>query len=240
MIIQTLLRDVTQERQREAGLRAYTAYVLRAQEEERQRISRELHDETIQTLALLVRRLDSVENTSGPLPSSAIEELHEARRIAEEVVNGLRDFARNLRPPILDDLGLLASIRRLLLDFTERTGVKGQLQLVGEERRLLPDAEVSTYRIAQEALWNVEQHSRATQVIVILTFKEYEARLEIRDNGIGFNVPSLRKGFPASDQLGLIGMQERAELLGGKLEIQSSPGKGTQVTASVPIEERIR
>ena len=235
IVMQVLLKDITEERQRQAGLRAYTAHVLRAQEEERQRISRELHDETIQTLALLVRRLDSLKNTTGPLPPSAIEELHEARGMAEEVVRGLRDFARRLRPPILDDLGLVASIRRLLLDFTERTGVEGQLKLVGEGRRLPQDAEASMYRIAQEALWNVERHSRATEVVVTMTFKEYEAILDIRDNGIGFNVLPLRAGFPATDQLGLLGMQERAELLGGKLEIQSSLGKGTTVTASIPI-----
>ncbi len=235
LVLQVLLRDVTEVRERQAGLRAYAAYVLRVQEEERQRISRELHDETIQTLSLLVRQLDSMKNTTEPLPSSAIEELREARRIAEEVVKGLREFARRLRPPILDDLGLVASIRRLVLDFMERTGVEGKLELVGQERRLPPDAELGMYRIAQEALWNVEQHSKATELFLTMTFREREARLDIRDNGVGFDVPHLHTGFPASDQLGLIGMQERAELLGGKLEIRSSLGKGTTVSASIPI-----
>jgi PAS domain S-box-containing protein len=237
--IQVLLRDVTQERHRQAGLRAYAAYVLRAQEEERQRIARELHDETIQTLALLCRQLGGVESTSGSLPSSTIEELREARKIAEEVVTGLRDFARALRPPTLDDLGIVTSIRRLLMDSTERTGIKGQLKLVGEERRLPRDTELGMFRIAQEALWNVERHSRATEVIVTMTFAEYEVRLDVQDNGVGFNVPPMPEGFSASGQLGLLGMQERAELLGGKLEVQSSPQKGATVIVSIPIPEAI-
>ncbi len=235
IIIQVLLRDVTQERQRQAGLRAYAAHVLRAQEEERQRIARELHDETIQTLALLCRRLGSVETTGEPLPSSVAEELRGAREIAEEVVKELRDFAKALRPPILDDLGMVTSIRRLLVDSTERTEIKGQLKLVGEERRLPRDTEVGMFRIAQEALWNVERHSRATEVVMTLTFSENEVRLYVSDNGVGFNVPPVLGSVYASGQLGLLGMQERAELLGGELEVQSSLGKGTTVTISIPV-----
>lgn len=239
IVIQVLLRDVTQERHRQAGLKAYAAFVLRGQEEERQRMARELHDETIQTLVLLCRRLGSVETTSGSLPSSTIKELREARKTAEEIVKDLRDFARALRPPILDDLGIVTSIRRLVLDFTERSGIKGQLKAVGEEQRLPRDTEIGLFRIAQEALWNVERHSRATEMVVTVTFAEYEAGLNIRDNGIGFNVPPVLGAFSASSQLGLLGMQERAELLGGKLEVQSSPEKGTTVIVSIPIPEGI-
>ena len=237
--IQVLLRDVTEERHRQAGLKAYAAFVLRGQEEERQRMARELHDETIQSLALLCRRLDSVESTSGSLPQSAIEELREARKTAEEIVKDLRDFARALRPPILDDLGMVASIRRLVLDFTERSGIKGQLKAVGEERRLPRDTEIGLFRIAQEALWNVERHSRATEVVVTITFAGHEVRLDVKDNGVGFNVPPAPEGFSASGQLGLLGMQERAELVGGELEVQSSPEKGTTVIASIPIPEGV-
>jgi len=234
--IQLLLRDVTQERHRQAGLRAYAAYVLRAQEEERQHIARELHDGTIQTLALLCRRLDAVASTSGPLPDSAVADIGAIRKIAEDAVKELRDFARTLRPPILDDLGIVASVRRLLMEAADRSGIKGELKLVGEERRLPPDAEVGIFRIAQEALWNVEHHSRATQVIVTMSFGEHEARLDVDDNGVGFNVPPVLGDAPVGGQLGLLGMQERAELLGGKFEVQSSPGKGTTVTVSIPAQ----
>jgi PAS domain S-box-containing protein len=210
--IQVLLRDVTQERHRQAGLKAYAAFVLRGQEEERQRMARELHDETIQTLALLCRRLDSVESTRESL-----------------------SFASALRPPILDDLGIVTSIRRLILDFAERNGIKAQLEVVGEEQRLPRDAEIGLFRIAQEALWNVKHHSRATEMVVTITFAEYEASLNIRDNGMGFSVPPVLGALSASGRLGLLGMQERAELLGGALTVESHPGKGTAVTVSIPI-----
>ncbi len=237
IITQVLLRDVTQERHRQAGLKAFTSHIVHAQEQERQRIARELHDETIQTLILLCRRLDSVENTSSPLPSPVIEELRGARKIAEKVVKGLRDFAKSLRPPILDDLGVVASIRRLVVDITQRTGINGKLKLVGEERQLPQETRLGMYRIAQEALWNVEHHSRATEVVVSVTFAEYEVGLDVNDNGAGFDVSFVLGRLSAADRLGLLGMEERAELLGGKFEIQSSPGKGTKVTISIPMSE---
>ncbi len=230
--IQVLLRDVTQEQHRQAGLKAYAAYVLRAQEDERQRIARELHDETIQTLVLLCRRLDSVGSSSKALPSVVKRELQEARKITEEAVRELRDFAKALRPAALDDLGMVTSIRRLLADCTERTGVQAQLKLIGKERRLSRDIELGMFRIAQEALWNTERHSKATKVVVTITFSQDEIGMDIKDNGLGFNVP-LNLG--SSGQLGLLGMQERAELLGGKWEIQSSPGKGVITTVSIPF-----
>ncbi|OGO22865.1 MAG: hypothetical protein A2144_02450 [Chloroflexi bacterium RBG_16_50_9] len=233
--IQVLLRNVTQERHQQAGLKAYAAYVLHAQEDERQRIARELHDETIQTLVLLCRRLDNVLSTRDSLPQLVIVELREARKTTEEVVKDLRDFARALRPPILDDLGIVASVRRLVLDFAERSSLKGQLEVVGEERRLPRDAEIGMFRIAQEALWNVERHSRATEMLVTITFAEYEARMNIRDNGIGFHVPLVLGALSDNGRLGLLGMQERAELLGGRFEVRSTPGRGTMLGVSIPI-----
>jgi PAS domain S-box-containing protein len=233
--IQVLLKDITQERHRQAGLRAYAAHILRAQEEERQRIARELHDETIQTLVLLCRRLDNVGSSSKALPSSVKRELQEARKITEEAVRELRDFAKALRPTALDDLGVVTSIRRLLADCTERTGIQAQLKLIGKERRLSRDIELGMFRITQEALWNMERHSRATKVVVTTTFSKDEVRMDIKDNGLGFNVPP---NLGTSGHLGLLGMQERAELLGGKWEIQSSPGKGVLTTISIPFPEK--
>lgn len=218
-------------------LKTYATHLVQAQEDERQRIARELHDETIQSLALLCRRLDSVETTGKGLPSTVIKELREARKITEAVVNELRDFARDLRPAILDDLGIVPSIRRLLVDSTERSKIKGQVKLVGEERRLPRDVEVGVFRIAQEALWNVERHSRATEVVVTITFAKSEAMLSVSDNGVGFKVPSILGGFSSTGRLGLLGAQERVELLGGKLEVQSNPEKGTTIIASIPIPE---
>ena len=224
---------------RNEELKAYTAYVVRAQEEERQRIARELHDDTIQSLVLLCRRLDDLRGTSESLPASTLDRLQEARETAEEVVAGLRDFTKALRPPILDDLGLVTSVRRLLTDFTERTGIKGQFKVAGEDRRLPPDTELGIFRITQEALRNTESHAEATRIAVTLTFAKDEVRLEVVDNGVGFSRASVSTDFTSSGHLGLISMQERAELLGGRLEIKSSPGKGTRVNASVPVADSL-
>ncbi len=237
--IQILLRDVTQERHRQAGLRAYAAYVLRAQEEERQRIARELHDDTTQALVLICRRLDSAEASGKSLPSLVIHELREARRTAEEVVKGLREFTTALRPPALDDLGIVASIRRLLLDLADRSTIDTQLKVVGEYQRLPSDTELGIFRIVQEALRNAERHARATRITVTITCTEHEVKLDVLDNGIGFTTPSPADNFVATRQLGLIGMQERAELLGGRLQVQSNPGKGTKITVSIHAPEGI-
>ncbi|MDP2731138.1 MAG: PAS domain-containing sensor histidine kinase [Dehalococcoidales bacterium] len=231
LVIQLHLRDVTEERMRQAGLRAYAAHVLHVQEEERQHIARELHDVTIQQLVLLYRQLDSSES----LPQSLVNMLKGARGTIEEVIRGLRDFTRTLRPSILDDIGLEASIRTLLSGFMQRSMIKGRIKIVGQPRRLPPDVELGVFRVVQEALSNVERHARATQVAVTITFDKDKVRLEVVDNGVGFTVPSSPGDFSASGQLGLISMQERAKLLNGKLEIQSSPNKGTRVIISIPV-----
>lgn len=238
-VIQVLFRDVTEERHRQAGLKAYAAHVTRAHEEERQRISRELHDETIQTLVLLCRQLDSLDGDGEALTAWQTDSLRKARSTAEEVVQGLRDFSKALRPPILDDLGMMASVRRLLTDFTERAGMEGKLKVTGGERRLPPEVELGLYRITQEALWNIEHHAGATRVALAIAFSAERVNLEVVDNGVGFSVPPGSGDFTASGHLGLISMQERAELLGGKLEIRSRPGKGTRVIVSVPVTDGI-
>ncbi|MBI2165058.1 MAG: PAS domain-containing sensor histidine kinase [Chloroflexi bacterium] len=231
---QLLLRDVTEEMLRQEGLRAYAAHILRAQEDERKRIAQELHDETVQTLVLLCRQLDAVEISGNSFPVTAMEELRKARQTVEGVVGGLRDFARALRPPTLEDLGLLTSVRRLLLDLTERTQTRTRLQVEGNERRLPADAELGLFRIVQEAVRNVERHSRASQVTATIAFNEGSIRLTVLDNGVGFRLPP-GGNFAGSGQLGLLGMQERAQLLGGHLEIQSTPGKGTRVSFILPL-----
>ncbi|MEE8412965.1 MAG: PAS domain-containing sensor histidine kinase, partial [Dehalococcoidales bacterium] len=239
MVTQVLFRNITEEHGRQIGLRTYAAYVIRVQEEERQRISRELHDETIQSLVLLCRRLDSAWDESESLPQAQRDRLMESKKIAEEAINGLRDFTKTLRPPILDDLGMVTSIRRMITDLTERDKIKGQLKIVGKERRLPSEIELGLFRITQEAFRNVEKHSGATRVVATITFGPNEVRLEIVDNGAGFSPSTVSDDFIVSGQLGLISMQERAGLLGGRLDIQSGSGEGTRVTVSIPVTDGI-
>ncbi len=238
-VIQAVLRDVTDEYNRQVGLREYAASVTRTQEEERQRIARELHDDTIQSLILLCRRLDSAETYGESLPASITAELSEARKTAESVVTDLREFTTSLRPPALDDLGIITAIRRLVREHKDRFGTDTQLKVAGEYRKIPSDTELGIFRIAQEALSNAARHSEATGITVTLSYTETEVRLEVSDNGVGFNVPSDTTDFTATPHLGIIGMQERAGLFGGSLQIQSSPGSGTKVTASVRISETL-
>ena len=232
-VTQVVLRDVTQDRQRQAGLRAYAAHVLHAQEEERKRIAQELHDETVQQLVLLCRQLDYVNSAGGPLPEPAVEALRETRRSAAQAVESLRNFARDLRPPTLDDLGLVASIHRLIADAMEREKLQGELKVVGVEHRLPPDVELATFRIAQQALHNVERHAQATRVKGTIAFSDTRVKLEISDDGVGFTLRD-DVDLAATGHLGLLGMRERAEMLGGRLRIRSEIGHGTTIKVSIP------
>lgn len=233
--LQVLLLDMTEEEQRRAGLRAFAARILQAQEEERKRVAQELHDETIQTLILLCRRLDSIMGPEEALPPRATARILEARRSAEQTVAGLRDFARMLRPPTLEDLGLVTSIWRLLTDLGERTEIVGKLVVDGQERRLPGDWELGMFRIAQEALRNVERHAQARHVNVTLRFGERVVALEVADDGKGFKQPTPAGDFAVRGQLGLLGMRERAQLLNGEVHIESGPGQGTKVVVTVPV-----
>lgn len=235
-LIEILLLDLTEQVQRQAGLRAYAAHVLHAQEEERKRIAHELHDDAVQMLVLLCRKLDELSASEGSPPAAIARGLIEARQHTEQVVQRLRDFTWTLRPPVLDDLGLVTSIRRLVTDLDGGRKTSGRFRLIGEERRLTADFELGLFRIAQEALRNVERHARAANVEVILTFGERELRLDVIDNGIGFTQLTHRDGTSSGAHLGLMGMRERAEILGGSLQVHSTPGGGTRVSAAVPAD----
>ena len=201
--------------------------VIRTQEEERQRIARDLHDVSIQSLILVCRQLDGLQDIKSTAGISS------ARETLEETMTGLRSIIKDLRPPVLDDLGLIASMRRILRDFEARSGIKVKFVLSGEDRRLSPEIELGIFRVANEALWNVEHHAKADRVTMSFTFSEEGIQLEVQDNGVGFEVPSSLNELSGRGKFGLLGMRERVELLGGSLEVSSSPGKGTRITVKV-------
>lgn len=234
-VIQAVLRDVTRRRERERGLESYAAEMLRAQEEERLRIAREIHDGSLQSLVRLCRALDAAEEGTGsdPRPSGRVE-IAAARELAEGIVDELRDFSRNLRPSVLDDLGLVAAIRGLVKDLEARSGVGTLLEVEGSERRAHPDIELCLFRIAQEALRNVEQHAAASRVLVTLAYEDRRLLLSVADDGRGFDRAE-SPGSGSSRRLGLRGMEERALMLGGEFSIAPRPGGGTLVAASVPV-----
>jgi len=228
---QIVLHDVTEERRERRRREAYAASVLRGQEEERRRIALELHDEPVQTLIYLCRRLDAVPHRAE-LPMETLISLGQMREVAERVARDLRELARGLRPPSLDDLGLVASLRHICATTEQRTGSVTTLAVRGAERRLVPEIELSLFRIAQEALRNAERHAAARRIAVRLIFA-HDVRLTVRDDGIGFTVQPATSADEGTE-LGLLGMQERAALLGGRVTVRSSPGAGTSVRATIP------
>ncbi len=230
-LAQVLLRDVTERR----GFQHYAQEIVRAQEEERQRIAQELHDVSLQTAILICRRLDDAhEATESRPPEEVAEVIADARRTAEQMADELRRFSRDLRPLILDDLGLVPALNRLVAELGDRSGLQARLSVSGSTHRMPASLELSLYRIAQEALRNVEKHSDARRVTVRLDFRGTEVRVTVTDNGQGFDVPSLTS-LVGAGRLGLLGMQERARLVGGSCSIRSEHGKGARVQASVPL-----
>ncbi len=236
-LTQVLLRNVTEQKRRQAGLETYAAQIVKAQEEERRRMAQELHDDTVQSLILLCRRLDAVEAHGVDVPPSFAEDVRGTRGLAESIAESLRGLIGGLRPPLLDDLGLTPAVRRLVTDLSSRSSVEANLVTHGRGRRLPEETELALFRIAQEALHNVERHSDASRVTVRLKHQREKTELVISDDGKGFLMPAVLNDLAKENKLGLMGMQERARIVGGNLRIRSAPGKGTTVVAEFPIPD---
>jgi signal transduction histidine kinase len=201
--------------------------VVDAQEGERKRLARELHDETGQALTSILLGLRSVEEAAGEeRRRAAVEEL---RELVRSTLQDVRQLAVELRPTALDDFGLVPALERLLATFSESTGIATDLEAPLQER-LPPELETALYRIVQEALTNIVKHARATRVSIVLTRKPSSISAVIEDDGVGFELGSVR-----ADGLGLVGMRERVALLGGRLAIESTPDAGTTLLAEVPL-----
>ncbi len=227
--VQLLLHDVTEERREQQRLTAFAADLLRAQEDERRRIGQEIHDEPLQALIQLYRRL------AGSEPSDMGEaraEIGESAKLMDGIIGDLRELARGLRPPALDDLGVVAVLRLTVGEFGQRNALEVRFEVAGDARRLPPEVELCLFRIAQEALHNVERHAAARNVALRLVFGTDCVWLEVEDDGIGFDVAETQSH---TRSMGLVGMNERAQLVGGSLEITSAPDKGTLVRAALPL-----
>lgn len=231
---QHIARDVTEEKRVQQNLRYHLQQVVKAQEEERKRIARELHDDTAQILGSLSREVDNfVRKKSYLLP----DEVAFLKYMREQLNHGLQEvhrFSQDLRPSIIDDLGLSPALKSLVNKMKEHNGIDVELELLGNERRFTPEAELLLFRIVQEALSNIRKHAQASAAWVEINFAEGTTRVAIRDNGHGFELPARTDDFLHSGRLGLAGMQERAWLLGGTLEVQSTPGGGTTITVEIP------
>jgi two-component system sensor histidine kinase UhpB len=215
--------------------RALAARILNAQEGERVRISRELHDDTGQALTLLLIRLQLVENHSAE--PAVRREIAELRGLVGETLDGVRRLAVHLGPGVLEDLGLRSAIEWLVDRVRVEAGLRVDLQLEGDCENVLSEVGVAVFRVAQEALTNVVRHAQAERVAVRLTAHADMLELTIQDDGRGFSLDDAR-ARPGSS-IGLFGMTERIALVDGRIEIDSKPGHGTMVRASVPIREGV-
>jgi len=227
---QVMFRDVTLQHEREQGLEGYARHAIAAREEERRRMAHELHDGPLQSLVLLLRKLDALDE--GDYDDGALED---AREIIDETAAELRRLTRTLRPPILDDLGLVAALRSEASAFARRSGIGAHFEVLGQVRPLPQDAELLLLRVAQESLHNAERHSGAASVDVSLSYEPESMTLVVADDGQGIgSVPSATT-LLARGNLGLLGIQERVRLANGTLEISSRPGGGTKVGVRVPV-----
>lgn len=215
------------------GLHDYIGAITSAQEEERNRLARELHDDTIQAVIALKQRVQLAEKIVND--PQAKESLRSLQDLAEQTIENLRRLTRALRPIYLEDLGLVTALEMLVGEIRQANDLQLDFYKSGHERRLPREIELSLYRIAQEALNNVVHHAR-TEYAVLSIFYDGEIKLEVKDDGVGFIVPKSPTDFAPSGHFGLLGMRERADLIGGILEVQSEPGQGTSLIVRLPAE----
>jgi two-component system sensor histidine kinase UhpB len=230
----TLAQMADQLRSYQRSLQSYAADVLRGQEDERSRLAHELHDETVQALIALDQRLQLIERTARRDPPAALEKLTELRALTAGTIEEVRRVIHDLRPIYLEDLGLAPAIEMLTQSLNQPDRLAAACAIAGEVRRLSPEHELAVYRIAQEALNNVIRHAQAKHVDVQMRFSE-TLSIAICDDGVGFAMPDRVDALTDRGHFGLIGMRERAELIGARLVIQSSPGQGTTVELMLPL-----
>ena len=232
---QHIARDVTEERRMEENLRFYLQHITKAQEEERKRLARELHDSTAQTLFAILHQLESFLQSKANLRMDDTRLLWKLHEEVKTVLQEVRQFGRDLRPSILDDLGLIPALEWLAGEMGKENGIDAKLEVVGSERRFSAEVRLVLFRIIQEALRNVARHSSASQARVTVAFNKQTTKVTIEDNGKGFTLPNNMGDLTRLGKLGLAGMQERARLLGGSLKVESDSGKGTRVIVEVPV-----
>jgi PAS domain S-box-containing protein len=224
-------RLLKQSRLQQAQLRDFSHRVLLAQEEERKQVSRELHDVIAQTLvginvhlALLARSVNA--------PETLQQQISRTQMLVENAVDIVHDFARELRPTMLDDLGLIPAFQTYMKEFMAETGIRVSLKASAEIEQSTSTLRTALYRIAQEALTNVARHSGASRAEISIESLKDLIRMTIHDNGKGFQV-SGKAGSRKKNRLGLIGMRERVEMIGGTLQVNSTPGGPTTVLVEI-------
>jgi two-component system, NarL family, sensor histidine kinase DegS len=222
-------------REKEAARQSFLSQMLKAQEDERKRIAQVLHDDTIQALLSLAQRMRFLSNNeNNNLEIHTKQEITTFSDSVYSVTKDLRRICVDLRPSILDDLGLLEATRSLVEKHSDET-FKARINVQGTIRRLSPEVEETVYRFIQEALNNIQRHARASEATIDFSFELHVVKIKVQDNGIGFTLPKSFSDFSKDNKLGLLGMQERASMLGGNFVINSQSGEGTQISLEFKV-----
>ncbi len=217
-------------------LRRLSEQVINAQEEERKRIARSLHDDTGQALSMLIIDLERLENRIPQEPLELHTRLSKARQLATDTLNELRKTVHGLRPTILDDLGLIPAIRWYARSNLEEAGIQVEVDTPINPSSIPPRLSTTLFRIAQEAINNIVRHSQAQKAVITLSYNNGKICLQIEDDGRGFDTTQSPKEAMRMQHWGLIGIQERAELVGGTFKISSEPDHGTHLEVTVPLQ----
>jgi PAS domain S-box-containing protein len=233
-----VVRDTTDRKRAEENMRALYAQLLHAQDQERRRIARELHDSAGQALAALSMNLAPVHQEAGKISPQAVKALQESLGLVSDLSKEVRTLSHLLHPPLLDELGLSSALRNYVDGFSERSKIKVDLQVPADFGRLSAELETTIFRIVQEALTNIHRHSGSPTATIRISHGEHDVRVEVADEGKGMS-PDRRidKDLQVRAGVGLRGMRERLRQLGGTLEIASGPnGKGTTILVQLPID----
>jgi len=242
--LQTILQEMAAQVGRyQAGMHDYIAALTQAQEEERRRVARELHDETVQGLIALSQRVTMLEydvaacanGQSAEAVPRLQQRLADLSVLLKQSLQDVRHLIRDLRPVYLEELGLVSALD-MLMTTIRQDGLRAAIDVTGDERRLSPEEELAVYRIAQAAASNATRHARPTRVSLRLYFAAAGVSLEVEDDGVGFVPPQFPSDLAVQGHFGLVGMHERATRLGGHLSVRSSPGHGTRVVAFLPYD----
>jgi len=208
---------------------ALSVKIIEAQEEERKRIAREIHDGPAQAMANVLLKSELCERLITKDVEQAKVELKNLKDIVQQSLKEVRKIIYDLRPSALDDLGLIPALSRYIKNFSEETGIAVDFTVLSDYKRLSPEIEITCFRVIQEALTNIKKHSRAKNASVKFEFGMRFISIIIKDDGIGFDKENIGQGY------GLMGMKERVEILNGKFEISSFKNKGTQIYISIPV-----
>ena len=234
--VQGMARDITERKVAQDALQMFSRQLIEAQEDERRRIARELHDQIGQVLTAIKMNLHTVQQDCNS--TDAGSHIKDNIHAVDEALRLVRDLSIDLRPPLLDDLGLVTALRWYVDRYAKRTGLNVDvvIELTDENERFSRELETACFRIAQEALTNIVRHAQASQILVYVGKDENSLSLSVKDDGAGFDVESLRKRATRVATLGLISMQERAHAAGGTVDIDSVPSEGTEVRLKLPLE----